>query len=86
MRGGDAKPRRAARLTTIAGHSWSARAGPARVSREAPSPSPSESEAFRLGHYLPAWVATYFATASICAFVRTFLKAGMTWPPFVTCF
>ena len=47
MRRGDAKPRRAARLTTIANrHSWSARAEPARVQREAPYPEPGESAAF----------------------------------------
>ena len=31
LRRGDAKPRRAARLTTTADHPWSARAKPARV-------------------------------------------------------
>jgi hypothetical protein len=47
MRGGDAKPRRAAQLmTTAGGHPWSAQAEPARVPREAQYPSPSESEAF----------------------------------------
>jgi hypothetical protein len=35
MRRGDAQHRRAARLTTTADHPWSARAEPARVSREA---------------------------------------------------
>jgi hypothetical protein len=36
MRRGDAKPRRAARLTTTANHqTWSARAEPARVQRAA---------------------------------------------------
>jgi hypothetical protein len=46
MRRGDAQQRRAARLTTTADHPWSARAEPARVWREAPSPHPRESEAF----------------------------------------
>jgi hypothetical protein len=41
MRRGDAKPRRAARLTTTAKqHPWSARATPARVQREAQYPNP----------------------------------------------
>jgi hypothetical protein len=46
MRGGDAKHRRAARLTTTADHPWSARAEPARVPREAQFRYPSESGAF----------------------------------------
>ena len=47
MRRGDAQPRRAARLTTTANpNPWSARARPARVQREAPYPTPSESAAF----------------------------------------
>ena len=47
MRRGDAKPCRAARLTTTADDPpWSERALPARVPREAPFPNPSESEAF----------------------------------------
>ena len=87
MRRGDAKPRRAARLMTIANHRPLERAGwaRARLARSA-VPLPERKRSFRSGHYLPAWVDTYFATASICAFMRTFLKAGMTWPPFVTCF
>ena len=46
MRGGDAKHRRAARLTTFADQPWSARASLARVPREAQYPEPSESAAF----------------------------------------
>jgi hypothetical protein len=46
MRRGDAQPRRAARLETVAGRTKSARAMPARVWREAPYPTPSESAAF----------------------------------------
>src|SRR5262249_40567952 len=36
--------------------------------------------------YLPATVETYFATAWIWAAVSLPLNAGMTPPPFVTCF
>ncbi len=55
MRRGDAKPRRAARLTTTANDPWSARARPARVPREAQYPKPSESEAFaRRSDFAPA--------------------------------
>jgi hypothetical protein len=86
MRRGDAKPRRAARLTTAAGRTKK-RAGSARARSARKRRTPTRAKAkLSLGHYLPACVATYLATASICAFVRTFLKAGMTWPPFVTCF
>ena len=35
---------------------------------------------------MPATEETYFATAWICAAVSFPLKAGMTAPPFVTCF
>jgi hypothetical protein len=42
MRRGDAKPRRAARLMTIADHPWSARAEPARVSRKSPTRAKAE--------------------------------------------
>ena len=53
MRCGDAKPRRAARLTTTADHPWSARAEPARVPREAQLPPPGESEAFARAQVYP---------------------------------
>jgi hypothetical protein len=33
---------------------------------------------------LPATDETYVATAAICAGVSLPLKAGITWPPFVT--
>jgi len=87
MRRGDAQHRRAARLMTIANPAPLERAGCART-RYARSavPRPRAKAKLSLGHYLPAWDATYFATASICALLRMLLKAGMTWPPFVTCF
>ena len=47
MRRGDAKPRRAARLTTTADHPWSARAEPARVPREAQFHLPGRKRSFR---------------------------------------
>jgi len=47
LRRGDAKPRRAARLTTTADHPWSARAKPARVWRKAPFLEPERKRSFR---------------------------------------
>ena len=47
MRRGDAKPRRAARLTTTANPPWSARVEPARVSREAQFPLSERKRSFR---------------------------------------
>ena len=50
MRGGDAKPRRAAQLmTTAGGHPWSAQAEPARVPREAQYPKSERKRSFRSG-------------------------------------
>jgi hypothetical protein len=49
MRGGDAKHRRAAQLTTTADHPWSARAEPARVLREAQCPNRVKAK-LSLGH------------------------------------
>jgi hypothetical protein len=46
MRRGDAKPRRAARLTTTANHPKSGRALPARVPREAPCPTSEGKRSF----------------------------------------
>jgi hypothetical protein len=44
MRRGDAKPRRAARLKTVAGRTKSARALPARVPRGAPYPTGAKAQ------------------------------------------
>jgi hypothetical protein len=51
MRRGDAKPRRAAQLKTVAGRMKSARALPARVPREALYPHPERKRSFRSGYY-----------------------------------
>jgi hypothetical protein len=47
MRRGDAQPRRAARLETVADRTKSARAVPARVQRERAVPHPERKQSFR---------------------------------------
>src|SRR5207248_6177586 len=70
----------------------------ARESRAGPIPSPhpptgtengspsARARVCRKRYFLPAFAATYFATAVICASVSFPLKAGMIAPPLITCF